>query len=223
MENFNKFGWVIAVIIAIIAPSFYTGSSLLGGSTDSGYNATANGVYAVDGTTVIDGSGNWVGAVNGTSGVFSGAISAVAATFSGLLTTNGGTLRSNSLATSTGSATLNVSYLAGYDTVIVTPTGAAGAKTLTFFASSTASTWLPTAGDMQETCFLNASTSVATLVFAAGTGIDLQVATSTGGTGGAFDLTIAPDSTGCFKFIRKAATASAFDIEANLVEYGDAD
>lgn len=69
MENFNKYGWVIAVIIAIIAPSFYTGSSLLGGASDSGYNATASGVYAVDGTTVIDGSGNWVGTIASASAI----------------------------------------------------------------------------------------------------------------------------------------------------------
>ena len=71
MNKIQIGAWVAAVIIAIIAPSFYTGSSLLGGSTDSGYNATASGVYAVDGTTVIDGSGNFVGAVSGTTGAFS--------------------------------------------------------------------------------------------------------------------------------------------------------
>ena len=121
--------------------------------------------------------------------------------------------------------TLSVSDVNGYDTIVVNATGAATAKTVTFFASSTASTWLPTAGDMQETCFLNATTSAGVnLIFAAGTGIDLQVASSTTmGSSASLDLTISPDSTACFKFIRKAATASAFDIEANLVEYGNAD
>ena len=80
MENFNKFGWMIAVIIAIIAPSFYTSSSFFGGSTDSGYNATADGVYAVDGTTVIDGSGNWVGAITGTTGTISSTLAVTATT-----------------------------------------------------------------------------------------------------------------------------------------------
>lgn len=136
----------------------------------------------------------------------------------------GGVMNGNVLATSTGSATMVKGFLKGYDTVIVNATGAASAKTLTFFASSTATDWLPKAGNTQTTCFMNATTTAGvTLVFAAGTGIDLQVATSTGSTGGAFDLTIQPDSTACFKFIRKAATATAFDIEANMVEYEDAD
>ena len=137
----------------------------------------------------------------------------------------GGFLKGNVLATSTvASMTLKVSDVQDYDTVIVTPTGAASAKTLTFFASSTARSWLPAAGQRQEVCFLNSTTTAATtLVFAAGTGIDMQVATSTNNGGGAYDLTISAGGTGCFTFIRKAATASAFDIEANLLEYSDGD
>lgn len=44
----------------------------LSGSSDSGYNATGNGVYAVDGTTVIDGSGNVDAPITSTTGTFSG-------------------------------------------------------------------------------------------------------------------------------------------------------
>ena len=135
----------------------------------------------------------------------------------------GGVTYGSTLSTSTAaSMTLRKADLIGYDTVIVSPTGAAAAKTFTFFASSTAPDWLPIAGDTQKTCFLNATgTAATTLVFAAGTGIDLQVATSTGSAGGAFDKTISANATGCFTFIRKAATASTFDIEANLVEFGN--
>ena len=145
--------------------------------------------------------------------------------FSGLLTLNAGQLRSYTSATSTAaSMTLRVSDVVGYDTIIVTPTGAASAKTLTFFASSTASTWLPAAGDRQETCFINSTTTAATtLIFAAGTGIDMEVATSTNNGGGAYDLTISAGGMGCFTFVRGAATASAFDIHAGLVEFSDAD
>lgn len=137
----------------------------------------------------------------------------------------GGMLWGNVLSTSTpASMTMKISDVNGFDTVIVNPTGAAANKVLTFFASSTARHWLPVAGQTQRTCFMNATgTAATTLTFAAGTGIDLQVATSTGGTGGALDLTIGAGGTGCFTFIRKAATASAFDIEANLIEYEDAD
>ena len=91
-------------------------------------------------------------------------------------------------------------------------------------ASSTASTWLPAAGDRQETCFINSTTTAATtLIFAAGTGIDLEVATSTNTGGGDYDLTISAGGMGCFTFIRGAETSSAFDIHAGLIEFSDAD
>jgi len=137
----------------------------------------------------------------------------------------GGFLRGNYIATTTtGTAvTLRVQDVMDKDTISVLQ-GGGSTLTYTFFASSTAKQWLPKAGMTQDACFLNATTTAgATLTFAAGTGIDLQVATSTGSAGGAMDLTIAPNATACFRFIRKAATASAFDIEANLVEYADAD
>jgi hypothetical protein len=134
----------------------------------------------------------------------------------------GGFLKGNYYATTTGAAViLKVSDVAGYDTISMKPI--VSATTVTFFASSTASSWLPQAGMQQTTCFLNATTTAAeTLIFVAGVGIDLQSATSTGQTG-ARDVTISPNGTACFTFIRKAATASAFDIEANLTEYEDAD
>jgi hypothetical protein len=135
----------------------------------------------------------------------------------------GGVSFGRSLSTSTpASLTLKVSDVQDFDTVIVRPTGAASSKTLTFFASSTASSWLPVAGDSQTTCFLNATTtSGVTLVFAGGTGIDLQTASSS-----PTDLTILPDNTACFRFIRKSQVAgvtNAFDIEASMTEYTDGD
>ena len=137
----------------------------------------------------------------------------------------GGLVKGNVSATSTpADMTMKVGDINGYDTIIVTPTGAAASKTLTFFASSTARSWLPKAGMRQQTCFLNSTTTAATtLIFAGATGIDMQVATSTNNGGGAYDLTISAGGTACFEFIRKASTASTFDIEANLVEYEDGD
>lgn len=157
--------------------------------------------------------------VTGTMSVTS-TLSAAAATLSGLFTTNAGTLRSYTNATSSvTTGTLQLSDVNGYDTVLLTPTGAAATKVLTFFASSTASTWLPAAGDMQETCFYNSTTTAATTItFAAGTGIDLETATST-----PTDLIIGAGNTACFKFIRQPATASTFDISAAMTEYTDAD
>lgn len=68
---------VVALVIAILASAVIVGSYVksgiadlstarVGGSSDSGYNATGNGVYAVDGTTVIDGSGQLTLGTNGT-------------------------------------------------------------------------------------------------------------------------------------------------------------
>lgn len=150
---------------------------------------------------------------------FTGALTA-----GGIVTLNAGQLRSYTNATtSVTTGTLRLSDVQGYDTILLTPTGAAANKTLTFFASSTASTWLPTAGDMQETCFLNGTTTAATTItFAAGTGIDLEVASSTS-IGGVGTLILPADSVGCFKFIRKTATLSTFDISAEFVRYVDAD
>jgi hypothetical protein len=207
MENFNKFGWMIAVIIAIIAPSFYTSSSVFGGASDSGYNATANGVYAVDGTTVIDGSGNWVGAITGTAG-----------TLSGLLTLNAGTLHSYPNATTTkGNTTLKQSDVDGYDTVLLTA-NEVGITTLTFPASSTMSTWLPTAGDRQRTCFVNATTTASVqYTFAGGTGTTLLVASSSVTALGSKN--IGPQKVGCFEFIRAPATPTTFDIIASFTSF----
>ena len=57
LSRLSFLGVVVILLIMLVGGN----QSALGGSSDSGYNATADGVYAVDGTTVIDGSGNWVG------------------------------------------------------------------------------------------------------------------------------------------------------------------
>lgn len=142
-----------------------------------------------------------------------------AATIGGLATLDAGQLRSytNSTSTSATAQTLVVADVAGYDTVLMTPT--IGATTLTFFASSTAASWLPVAGDTQETCFVNSTTTAtATLIFAAGTGIDLETASST-----RTDLTVVGGATACFKFIRQKAFAASFDITAAMTEYSEGD
>ena len=185
---------VVAVVIATLA--FLSGGHSYGNVTQSFWDSAQG--YKVDGTTIIDGNGY----------------------YAALATLNAGTLRSYPNATtSVTTETLNVSDIAGYDTILLTPGGAAATKTLTFPASSTASTWLPTAGDMQETCFSNASTTAAaTITYAAGTGIDLEVAsTTTGGT--VPTLVQQADSTVCFKFIRKTTT----DIAALMTRYADGD
>ena len=137
------------------------------------------------------------------------------------LTTDGGILRSytNSTSTTATTQTLLVGDILNYDTVILTPN--VGALTLTLPASSTLTAMVPTAGDVQETCFYNAtSTAAATITFAAGTGINIVTASSTTGLG---IPSVQAGGTGCFKFIRQNATAAAFDITAAYTRYVTAD
>jgi hypothetical protein len=126
----------------------------------------------------------------------------------------GGVLVGNTYATSTPtSLTIKTNDVAYYDTVIVTPTGAAADKTITFPASTTASYWLPKPGNTQRTCFFNSTTTAnVNLVFAGGTGFDLEVASSSATALGA--STIAPGKWGCFTFVRGPQVATKYDISA---------
>lgn len=194
---------------------------LVGGNQSAGFGATGtrfpNGLSA-------DSTSPSAGEVRGTTFTVTGASTfGTTGSFGGLLTLNAGQLRSYTNASSSvGTATLALSDVNGYDTVLLTPTGAASAKTLTFFASSTASTWLPAAGDMQETCFFNStSTAGVNIVFAAGTGIDFEVASSSATALGS--LIIGPNSAGCFTFIRQPSLSASFDISALYTAFEDAD
>lgn len=204
----NKFHeWINTALILAVAILVLVGGNSqsvpLGNKTASFWDAV--GGFRVNGTEVISSS-------RALSNITTGS-------FAGLITANAGTLRSYTIASSSvGTGTLQVSDVADYDTISLLPTGAAATKTLTFFASSTATTWLPTAGDMQETCFRNATgTAASTVTFAAGTGIDLEIASSTD------TLVLGAGNTACFKFIRQIATDSTFDISALMIEYGNAD
>lgn len=142
------------------------------------------------------------------------------ATFTAAPVFNGGQLKSYTNASSSvTTGTLKESDILNYDTVLWTPAGAAATKTLTFPATSTLTSFVPSAGDRQSTCFFNATTTAAsTITYAAGSGIDLEVATSTAQTG-SFDLVQSADAMMCFEFLRKTNT----DIVAGYVEYNDAD
>lgn len=133
-----------------------------------------------------------------------------------------GVTRSSTNSTSTVSTaqTLVLADFLNYDTIILTPNKAA--VTLTIPASSTIPTFLPVAGDMQETCILNATTtSGVNITLAGGTGIDLDgIATSTATS---LVVPIGPGNVGCVKFIRNAVTASSFDITAFLLTSSNGD
>lgn len=141
---------------------------------------------------------------------------------SGYLTVGGGSLKSYALASSTSATTvtLSVTDFNKYDTVLFTPT--IGATTIIFPASSTLATWLPEAGDRQDTCFFNATTTAAaTLQFQASTGIDWEIATSTSQVGA--PAVIPALGTACFTFVRQSSLAASFDISVLETRYQNAD
>lgn len=210
MTNTLKYyvlGGIVGVIVGLIASLFLIPVSTIDNTPTKG-NTNYGGDLTVEALTV-NGALTQTGAVTFTS----------TATANGKITSNAGHLRSYSIATTTTATTqtLAVADILNYDVVSILPN--VGSLTLTFPASSTMTTLVPTAGDMQETCFLNATTtSGITITFAASTGIDLESASSTPS-----DLTITANGTACFKFIRQRATASAFDITAAMTEYMNAD
>lgn len=172
----KKYISYIALVISFIAfaivlvgnQSSSVGTDVYNTTYQHGINVTESGCYAVDGSCVIDSSGNFDGAITGTTGTFSGAV-----------TLNAGSTHSYLNSTTTADTTQLVSLadIDGYSTVQMTPT--VGATTLTFAASTTFATMIPNAGDWFEQVWYNASTTAAqTLTFAAGTGWDLEVSTS---------------------------------------------
>lgn len=194
----SKILWGVAVVALVIAtiglftPVVSTVRGIVGGTTNYDAIDVTDGYY-VDGVLVIDSGG--------------------------ILTSNIGLLRSYTYASSSVvTSTLKQSDMM-YDTILATPGSTAATQTITFPATSTLTTFIPTAGDRADQCWFNSSTTAAaTFTFAAGTGIDLEVATSTVQTG-AFDLVLGADNMGCFTFLRKTNT----DIVAGFLEYSNAD
>jgi len=184
------------------------------------------GFFALKGDGNLSGITNLSGLAVGSDGFsVTGVTSLSNLLTSGLVTLNGGSMKSNTNSTSTTATTqtLAVADIQGYDSVILTPN--TGALTLTFFASSSATSWLPTAGDRQETCFYNATgTTAATITFVAGTGIDFE-RTATSTTAGAVTtaMPIPAGGHGCFTFMRQPATASTFDISALYTPFVNGD
>lgn len=90
-------------------------------------------------------------------------------------------------------------------------------------ASSTMKSVLPVAGMSATQCWYNASTTAGIdITIAAGVGIDLEVASSTVLESDPV-LTILSDSSGCFRWTRKAATASTFDFSVLFSRFVDGD
>lgn len=203
--------WAGVVALVILAIVLLTTHTTKLGAIDS---ATT---YGILGTTQLKvGTGCDSGFLFSTCTATSG----LSITSGGLLQTDSGQLKSytNSTSTLTTAYTFVLGDINAFDSVLITPNIAA--LTVTLPASSTVPTWLPAAGDRQDTCFVNSTTTAAaTLTFAGATGTLLRTASSTTGIGAPNSLVIPANSGACLTFVRGPATATQFDIYAFLTRY----
>lgn len=129
--------------------------------------------------------------------------------------------------TTPNSATLTARETAGFSTVSFFPS--VGDITLTLPASTTLASLLgPGVGTMKRVCYYNATTTAGIdITLASGTGVDLEVASSTtvGGVASAPALTIFADASACIEYQKKAGTLgnNRNDIIARLVRFVDGD
>ena len=151
----------------------------------------------------------------------SGSISNVLHEFLG-----GFVVKDNYATTTPASATLSAREAAGFSTVSFYPS--VGDVTLTLPASTTLGALLGSeAGAMKRVCYYNATTTAGIdITFASGTGVDLEVASSTTATAGIISLVINADNSGCIEFARKSSAvgaASDKDITARFIRFVDGD
>ena len=212
--NYLKRNHLSILIIVFLVASFF-----LGGSDKGTFGVAAN-VTTVGNPWTFTGAVTHSGAVTNSSTLTQTGVG----TFNAQPVLNAGALHSyvNSTSTTATTYTLVAADILNYESVVITPN--TGDLTLTLPASSTLSAFVPTAGDWAEQCWYNASTTAGIdITFAAGTGIDLEVASSTSGGAQSPVLTMLANSSACFKYIRKPATASAFDIIVQMTRFVDGD
>lgn len=131
--------------------------------------------FQVDGTTVIDGSGNIDAPITSTTGTFSSTLDVTGETSVQGFTQGGGCRASTTVA---ATETLTEAQLLANNCFEYNGANAA-AITITLPATSTMTTLLPNAGDFREWMIDNAYTAAATTTtIAAGTGIDLIAVTA---------------------------------------------
>lgn len=183
---------------------------------------TFNGGILVNGTEIIDTSGNFTGATAGTTGTFSSTLTVTGATtLSSTLAagnTNVGALTYGNgvLASSTAVATgvLTQADLLTYSSLDYTLTNAA--NTLTLPATSTLTSFITTAGECADFRIRNLTATAATsTTIAAGTGMDLMENENG-------DVVIEGGNEAQLKFCRESG-AGGGDITVYVDEYIDAD
>lgn len=178
----NKTTYVIVAILAIVVivswivfPKPAEVENFAGQTHLSGLAVGASGLTLEDGGDVTLGSGSTF-------------------TASGIIKSDGGITQSATFATSsTGAGTLTQANILGVNTILSTN---AGALTITMPASSTLTTFIPTAGDRVSMVLINQGTALLTL--AGGTGTLLQTASST--------KTVNIGGSSLLEFVRKTNT-----------------
>jgi cell wall-associated NlpC family hydrolase len=157
-------------------------------------------------------------AITGATSITGAATLASTLGVTGKVTTDGGIVHSYPLSTSTpASMTLAASDLTAYESIVMLPT--VGSITVTLPASSTLSSAVsPTAGDWEDKCITNATTtSGQNITLAGGTGTSLLVASSSATALGS--KVLFPGKTGCFKVFRIGAGNNASDLNFLLTVF----
>lgn len=183
--------YIAIVLVAGAVGYFAHGSSFAGFSHLPGIAIGSDGITS-SGPTVLSNTLTVTGATTLGTVTTSGTT-----TNTGFVKATGGTVKSsvNSTSTTATSYTLTQADIWKYSSILMTPN--TGSLTLTLPASSTLTSMIPTAGDEQDTLFVNASTTAGiTVTFAAGTGTSLRNSTST--------LAVPANSTAFLQFVRKA-------------------
>lgn len=180
---------------------------LYNGGFNTAKDLTVSGATTLSGTNVFSGATTISGAST---------FSAIP-TFSSILQLDAGAVHSYPNSTTTNATqTLVAADITNYESIVALPN--VGSITLTLPASSTLSAFVPNAGDWQEQCIVNATTTTGIIVtLAGGTGVNLQVASSSVSAVGS--LALLPGKTGCIKYFRIGAGGNSSDINALLTVF----
>lgn len=205
----------LVIVLAVVVYYHYKPHQMLGGAVDCGSSTCFTSLGVTTGILEADGGFLSTGATTLSGSVtLSGATTIATTTITGPLRDHEPVY---STSTSATSATLVQNDFVQYGTWFVTPN--TGSLTYTIPASSTMPLIVPAAGNKRQIDICNATTTALTNIsFVAGTGIDLEIASSS-----SISTSIRNGSCAHFQIIRLPATASSFDISVQEFTTAEAD
>lgn len=173
---------VITLIVAIVGlfiPVPALVKDKFGGLVHNVLESFDEGI-AVDGTVVIDGSGNWDGAITGTTGTFSSTLGITGnmSTAADLVVNN--TICAGMESVSSGSFTLTAAQICDACGLLFTVNSSGNLTTPT--SASLGADCLDTVEDSKQFTIFNTTASAQTCTLVAGTGIDFNYASAGGST-----------------------------------------